>query len=101
MMIIKDRSIKVYGQSGYKYQETPTIVLKGKWLAECGFYVGEYVSIRCEEGKLLITLDKERKNLESAKAIFLDKEIETLRKRFQKEFEEQGSQFLVAEGDSL
>ena len=100
-MIIKDRSIKVYGQSGYKYQETPTIVLKGKWLGEYGFYVGEYVSIRCEEGKLLITLDKERKNLESAKAIFLDKEIEALRKRFQKELEEPGSQFLVAEGDSL
>lgn len=28
----KKRSIKVYGQSGYKYQETPTIMLKGMWL---------------------------------------------------------------------
>lgn len=28
----KKRSIKVYDQSGYKYQETPTIMLKGKWL---------------------------------------------------------------------
>ena len=28
----KKRSIKVYGKSGYKYQETPTIMLKGKWL---------------------------------------------------------------------
>ncbi len=28
----KRRSIKVYGQSGYKYQETPTIMLKGMWL---------------------------------------------------------------------
>ena len=24
----KKRSIKVYGQSGYKYQETPTIMLE-------------------------------------------------------------------------
>ena len=24
----KKRSIKVYGQSGYKYRETPTIMLK-------------------------------------------------------------------------
>ena len=28
----KKRSIKVYGQSGYKYRETPTIMLKGMWL---------------------------------------------------------------------
>jgi len=28
----KKRGIKVYGQSGYKYQETPTIMLKGMWL---------------------------------------------------------------------
>ena len=28
----KKRSIKVYGQSGYKYQETPTIMRKGRWL---------------------------------------------------------------------
>lgn len=25
----KKRSVKVYGQSGYKYWETPTIMLKG------------------------------------------------------------------------
>ena len=30
----KKRSIKVYGQSGYKYRETPTIMLKGMWLKE-------------------------------------------------------------------
>ena len=33
----KKRSIKIYGQSGYKYQETATIMLKGKWLEELGF----------------------------------------------------------------
>ena len=33
----KKRSIKVYGQSGYKYRETPTIMLKGMWLKEAGF----------------------------------------------------------------
>ena len=30
----KKRSVKVYGQSGYKYRETPTIMLKGMWLKE-------------------------------------------------------------------
>ena len=26
--MVKKRSVKVYGQSGYKYRETPTIMLK-------------------------------------------------------------------------
>ena len=38
--LAKKRSIKVYGQSGYKYQETPTIMLKGMWLKELGFEIG-------------------------------------------------------------
>ena len=37
----KRRSIKVYGQSGYKYQETPKIMLKGMWLKELGFEIGD------------------------------------------------------------
>jgi len=37
IIMAKKRSIKVYGQSGYKYQETPTIMLKGMWLKELGF----------------------------------------------------------------
>ena len=49
----KRRSIKVYGQSGYKYQETPTIMLKGMWLKELGFEIGDYISVVCEDGKLI------------------------------------------------
>ena len=33
-MTKKNRSVKVYGMSGYKYQSTPTIMLKGNWLKE-------------------------------------------------------------------
>lgn len=49
----KKRSIKVYGQSGYKYRETPTIMLKGQWLKEAGFEIGDYISVTCEDGKLI------------------------------------------------
>ena len=31
MAIKRNRSMKVYGQSGYRYQTMPTIMLKGKW----------------------------------------------------------------------
>jgi len=50
----KKRSIKVYGQSGYKYRETPAILLKGQWLKEAGFEIGDYISVTLENGKLII-----------------------------------------------
>lgn len=78
----KNRSIKVYGQSGYKYQETPTIMLKGMWLKELGFEIGDYVSISCENGKLVITPDTERAALEKAESEFMEREMKSLQKRF-------------------
>lgn len=49
------RKIKVYEQSGYNYQNTPTIVLKGKWLEELGFSMGDKVMVKCEDGRLTLT----------------------------------------------
>ena len=77
----KRRSIKVYGQSGYKYQETPTIILKGMWLKELGFEIGDYISIVCEDGKLTITLDTERAEREMAEAEIMESESKAMRKR--------------------
>lgn len=56
----KKSSIKVISQSGHNYKATPTIMLKGQWLKELGFDIGDYVSITCENGKLVITPDAER-----------------------------------------
>ena len=54
------RSMKGVAQSGYKYRETPTITLKGLWLADAGFSIGDYVTVSCEDGRLVITPDIER-----------------------------------------
>lgn len=62
----KNRSMKVYGQSGYRYKETPAIMLKGQWLQELGFEIGDYISVSCENGKLIITPDAERTALAEA-----------------------------------
>jgi hypothetical protein len=62
-MVKKNRNMKVISQSGYKYKETPTIMLKGLWLKELGFEIGDYVSVSCENGKLIITPDVERAKL--------------------------------------
>ena len=81
----KKRSIKVYGQSGYKYQETPTIMLKGMWLKELGFDIGDYISVTCEDGRLVITPDAERAAVKAAEAEFMDREMKALQKRYEAE----------------
>ena len=49
------RNMKVYQQSGYHYKATPTIMLKGQWLKDCGFDMGTPIVVKCEGGKLTIT----------------------------------------------
>ena len=51
MAFKKNRNMKVHGTSGYRYKATPTIMLKGEWLKELGFEIGDYVSVCCENGK--------------------------------------------------
>lgn len=49
------RELKVYGQSGYKYQDTPTIVLKGKWLENAGFKIGDQLMVTIDANDIRIT----------------------------------------------
>ena len=51
----KSRRLKVYNQSGYRYNPTPTITLKGKWLEELSFPAGTPIIVKCEDGVLTIT----------------------------------------------
>lgn len=52
----KTRKLKVYGQSGYKYQDIPTIVLKGKWLEDAGFKIGTTYKVLISENQLHISV---------------------------------------------
>jgi len=81
----KKRSVKVYGQSGYKCRETPTIMLKGLWLKEAGFDIGDYISVTCEDGKIIITQDVERIAVEAPEEKFIEKEMKALQKRYEAE----------------
>ena len=81
----KKRSVKVYGQSGYKYKETPTIMLKGLWLKEAGFDIGDYISVTCEDGKIIITQDVERAAEKAAEAELMEREMKALQKRYEAE----------------
>lgn len=94
----KKRSIKVYGQSGYKYQETPTIMLKGMWLKELGFDIGDYISVTCEDGRLVITQDTERAAIKAAEEEFMEREMKALQKRYEVEKANLRAQFVAEPG---
>lgn len=94
-MTKKNRSIKVVAQSGYKYQATPTITLKGKWLEELGFGIGDYINVTCEDGKLIITPDTEKAAMAAAEAEFMEKEMKVLQKKFETEKKRLHAQFVA------
>ena len=48
------RKLKLYGQSGYRYQDTPAIILKGKWLEDAGFTINDRVEVNVGDGELRI-----------------------------------------------
>lgn len=91
----KNRSMKVHSQSGRNYKATPTIILKGQWLQEMGFEIGDYISVSCENGKLIITPDAEKAVMEQAEAEFMEKEMKELQKKFRKEKEMLHAQFVA------
>lgn len=91
----KNRSMKVYSKSSSNYKATPTIILKGQWLRELGFEIGDYISVNCENGKLIITPDVERAAMEQAEAEFMEKEMKKLKRKFRKEKEQLHAQFVA------
>lgn len=95
MAFKKTRNMKVYGMSGYRYRSTPTIQLKGEWLKEIGFDIGDYISITCENGKLVITPDAERAAMKEAEDAFMEKETKLLQKRFEAEKKRLHAQFVA------
>lgn len=90
MAFKKTRNMKVYGMSGYQYRSIPTIQLKG-----IGFNIGDYISITCENGKLVITPDAERAALKDAEDAFMEKETKLLQKRFEEEKKRLHAQFVA------
>ena len=51
---LKERNLKVYNQSRNGYSNIPTILLKGHWLKEFGFNMGDQVILICNNDEILI-----------------------------------------------
>ncbi|MFQ7308000.1 MAG: SymE family type I addiction module toxin [Mediterraneibacter sp.] len=94
----KRRTMKIYGMSGYNYKSTPTIMLKGQWLKELGFEIGGYVTVSCENGRLVITPDAEMAALKEAEAAFMERETKILQKKLEAEKEKLCAQLVAERG---
>ena len=52
------------------------------WLKELGFEIGDYDTVTCEDGKLIITPDFERAVIKAAEE-FMAREMKALQKHFE------------------
>ena len=66
-----ERELKVCALSGHNYKPVPSIRLMGQWLEAAGFHIGDPVLVRCEDGRLIISLDTERAELIEAEKTFM------------------------------
>lgn len=89
------RELKVCAQSGYNYKSVPSIRLMGQWLEEAGFHIGDPVTVKCEDGKLIITPDTARAELIEAEKLFMERETRRLHERFMKEKKKLHAQFVA------
>ncbi len=53
------RVLTVNEAVGYSRKPTPFLRIQGLWLKDCGFNVGDPYYVKCEEGKLIITVGGE------------------------------------------
>lgn len=65
------------------------------WLKNAGFDIGDYVSVKCEDGRLIIEPDVERAMVLKAEKEFMDTELKALQKRFDAEKEKLKMQFVA------
>ena len=79
------RELKVSSFSGYGYKTAPMLRIQGLWLEELGFNVGEPILVKCEEGKLIITVDQDRAIAKEKEQAYLDAEMKKLQKKFEAE----------------
>ena len=87
------RELTVGESMCYGKKTAPMLRIQGLWFQELGFNVGDSVMIYCEEGKLIVTPDRERmeeirKEKESVEAVKnkmeneLKREIHDIHRRF-------------------
>ena len=89
------RELTVSEATNYGRRTAPMLRIQGLWLQELGFNVGDPVLVKCEAGKLIITLDTSRAELIEAEKAFMEEETKKLQEKFLKEKEELHARFVA------
>ena len=55
-----DRKLTVCYERGNYKQAPPQILLQGKWLEQAGFSAGDKITVKCQQGQLIIIKDGTR-----------------------------------------
>lgn len=79
------RELKVGSFYNYGSKESPMLRLQGLWMENFGFKIGDPVLVKCEDGKLIISVDRDRTAAEEKEQAYLDAEMKKLQKRFEQE----------------
>jgi toxic protein SymE len=82
------RELTVSKAVGYSRKPAPMLRIQGRWLQELGFNPGDPILVKCEDGKLIITLDQARAEAMEQEKVFIEEETRKLELRYQKEKKE-------------
>lgn len=72
------RELTVSEATNYGKRTAPMLRIQGLWLEELGFKTGDPVLVKCEDGKLIITLDEAREEMMVAEQAFYEAENKKL-----------------------
>lgn len=97
------RELTVSEATNYGRRTAPMLRIQGLWLEELGFNKGDPVLVKCEEGKIIITVDKARGELIQAEKLFMEEEEKKLKVRYLEEKKRLHASFVAErmEGQNL
>lgn len=81
------RELTISEACSYGRNAAPQLRIQGLWLKDFGFNIGDPVKVKCEDGKLIITLDKAKEDEHEAERAFMEAETKKLKERFRREKE--------------
>ena len=60
-----DRKLTVYNGRGAFKKSPPQILLQGNWLEQAGFSAGDKITVKCQQGRLVIMRNEPESDTEA------------------------------------
>lgn len=79
------RELTVSEATNYGRRTAPMLRIQGLWFQELGFHIGDPVLVKCEDGKIIISVDEELIKEREEERAFLEVETRKLEAKFAEE----------------